>query len=331
MIRSAVLKLTFAYLAMIMALSVAFSVTLYKISDAELNHGLRKPGQPVFRETSLYDFDMFREARLNESRAALKSNLVMLNIVTLAAGAAASYLLARKTLEPIAAAMESQARFTADASHELRTPLTAMQTEIEVALRDKSLVVQDARELLESNLEEVVKLRNLSDGLLRLARPNGEKLTATKVEIYDATVRAIENTAKQSQANDMQIINRVPKGILAKGESESLAEVMTILIDNAIKYSDSGKKIIISASEEQGQILIRVKDSGIGIHIDDIPHVFDRFYRADASRVKVDAGGYGLGLSIAKKIIDLHDGYIGIEGTSDKGTTFVIKLHKYIS
>lgn len=313
---------------MIMALSIAFSITLYRISDAELSHGLRRPGQPVFRETSLYNFDMFREARLNESRESLKANLVMLNIITLAAGCAASYLLARKTLEPIAEAMESQARFTADASHELRTPLTAIQTEIEVALRDKKLSEVAARELLESNLEEVVKLRTLADGLLRLAQHNGEKLTNTTADLAEAIKLAIEHNHKQANAKQIALVNNIEEDIQIKGDMASIAEVISILIDNALKYSQPKTTVTISCKPQGSTIILSVKDQGMGIGVKDLPHIFDRFYRADESRAKEDIGGYGLGLSIAKKIVDLHDGTIEVAKTSNRGTTFAVTLQR---
>lgn len=326
MIRSAVLKLTFAYLVIIMALSIAFSITLYRISDTELNHGLRKPGQPVFRETSLYDFEAFRNDRLQESRASLKSNLVLLNIITLGAGFAASYLLARKTLEPIEEAMESQARFTADASHELRTPLTAMQTEIEVALRDQKLTKEEAKELLASNLEEVVKLRILSDGLLRLARQKNEPLTNTVADIEQVAQKAIDYTARQATEKQITIKSTITKKTLVKGDTPTLTELISILIDNAIKYSEPKTNVTISAERKDSHLLLRVADQGMGIAEKDAPHVFERFYRADASRTKKDVGGYGLGLSIARKLTDLHKGSIEIETTSKKGTTFKVTL-----
>lgn len=328
MIQSAVLKLTFAYLAIVMALSISFSITLYRISDSELSHGLRKPGQPVFRETSMYDFDMFRETRINEGRQNLKSNLVLLNLITFGAGLAASYLLARKTLEPIEEAMKSQMQFTADASHELRTPLTAMQTEIEVALRDKNLSKTEARELLESNLEEVEKLRRLSDGLLQLAQQRNKTLYEGSVAVAGIVHDAKSHVLKQAGKKKITIAEDIAQNLKARGDQVSLAEVVAILLDNAIKYSDNGTLINVTARQAGAMIEIRVSDQGVGIEPIDLPNIFNRFYRADASRTKKDVGGYGLGLSIAKKIIDLHGGQISVESSSKKGSTFLVKVHK---
>lgn len=326
MIRSAVIKLTIAYLAVIMALSLGFSLALYRISDAELNHGLRRPaGNAVFRETSLYDFDDFREARLGELRDNLKANLVILNIVTFGFGLGVSYLLARRTLTPIEEAFEAQKRFTADASHELRTPLTAMQTEIEVTLRDKNLTKQDAVAMLESNLEEVQKLRQLADGLLRLAQNKQETLTDTTADVKDSVAAAIQHVQKQAKVKKITIIDKT-KELMVRGDETALMEVVAILLDNAIKYSDEKTTITVRSRRDARHIVIDVTDQGHGIANEDLVHIFDRFYRTDSSRTKDQNGGYGLGLSIAKKIIELHGGSITVTSTVGKGTTFSIHL-----
>lgn len=326
MIKSAVFKLTFAYLSIIMVLSLGFSFTLYHISDVELGRGLRRPAPGMLRETSIYNYDMFRDDRLKEGRERLQENLILLNMITAAAGFAISYLLARKTLEPIAAAMESQKRFTADASHELRTPLTAMQTEIEVSLRDKNLTITDARELLESNLEEVAKMRMLADGLLKLARHTGKPETASNIRLYESANMAIKHHTKRAAGKDIAIINKIPEGLIALAESDSVSEVIAILIDNAIKYSKSNTNITISGETVDDVVFVRVSDQGFGISKEDLPHIFERFYRADQSRSRNEAGGHGIGLSIAEKIIKIYSGTLSVESTSKKGTTFLITL-----
>ena len=326
MIKSAVFKLTFAYLSIIMVLSLGFSFTLYHISDVELGRGLRKPVPGTIRETSMYNYDMFRDDRLRESRERLKENLILLNIITATAGFAVSYLLARKTLEPIAAAMESQQRFTADASHELRTPLTAMQTEIEVSLRDKNLSIDDARDLLKSNLEEVAKMRMLADGLLKLARHTGKPEAASNIYLYPAADIAVKHHQKRAADKEITIENSIPSDMQAFAESDSVAEVIAILIDNAIKYSQPNTNITISAELVDDMSVIRVSDQGMGISKKDLPHIFERFYRADQSRARSGEGGHGIGLSIADKIIKIYGGTLAVEPTSKKGTTFAISL-----
>jgi signal transduction histidine kinase len=142
MFKSATLKLTAWYLLIIMTISIAFSVVIYGVSSAELNRpfpvrALLNSHQRVIINSD--DFEEVRQVFVSEGRERLLVNLVVANIATLALGGGASYLLARRTLRPIQEAMDAQGRFTSDASHELRTPLTALQTEIEVALRDRKL------------------------------------------------------------------------------------------------------------------------------------------------------------------------------------------------
>ena len=325
MIQSAVTKLTIAYLGIIMFLSIIFSLYLYHISDRELNNGLRRPPTIVFRETSLYGFDDFRTLRLSEGRANLKQRLIMINIITLAIGFVVSYALARKTLEPIDRALESQKRFTADASHELRTPLTAMQTEIEVALRDKNLSKEESIELLESNLEEVAKLRALSDSLLKLAKQDAKDIPMEILDIKMVCKEAVKKVSKSAKQKGIAIHNNIKKENVY-GDRDSLTELFVILLDNAIKYSGEKSDINLGSNIENQKVIVSVVDQGQGINSKDLPYIFDRFYRADQSRNKNGDNGYGLGLSIAKNIVVVHDGTIDVTSRTGRGTTFKISL-----
>lgn len=326
MIESAVTKLTFAYLAIIMFLSISFSLYLYHISDRELSYGLRRPTQTVFRETSLYGFDEFRNDRLQESRNKLKQRLIVLNLATLIVGFAISYALARKTLEPIDKTLEAQKRFTADASHELKTPLTAMQTEIEVTLRDKNLTKDDAVELLKSNLEEVGKLKNLSDSLLTLAKQDGKDMQMSPVEINKSVNEAMKRVSKYAKQNKVKLNSSVGEAKII-GNQDSLSELFAILLDNAIKYSEQNSEVLITSKISAKRIFIYVSDKGVGINPKDLPFIFERFYRADKSRTKNKKSGYGIGLSIAKNIVTKHNGSIKVNSKVGKGTKFEVSFN----
>ncbi len=253
--------------------------------------------------------------------------LVVLNISTLLVGGAAAYFLARRTLRPIQDSMEAQGRFTADASHELRTPLTAMRAEIEVALRQKQLTSAEARELLGSNLEEIAKLEALSAGLLRLARfENGlDPRAVSRVPVRELFAAAAARFDKIAHARRLTIDRHAGAETVA-GDRDSLLELVAILLDNAIKYSPEGTTITLRSELAGNAVRLSVADHGAGISAADIPHIFDRFYRADRSRSKNHPGGYGLGLSIAKRIADLHHGEITVESTPGEGSTFKVKL-----
>ena len=330
-IKSAAVKLTLSYLAIIMLLSIGFSVFVYHISDLELSHSLRRP-LPFFNRHSP-EFGVYLQMRtqqLIDGRNQLKDNLLLFNLATLMAGGAVSYYLARRTLEPIEAALEAQTRFTADASHELRTPLTAMQTEIEVALRNPKLSADDARVLLQSNLEEVAKLRSLSNGLLLLASENSNTITSTAVPLAETVKTAIGRV--HTLARDKQITIKHDVGKLrVLAETDSLTELLVILLDNAIKYSDAKTTIELAARQHGKHVELTVADHGRGIAAADLPHIFERFYRADLARTKEQAqqlqtDGYGLGLSIAQKIVKLHHGSLTVKSTPDQGSTFTITL-----
>ena len=331
MLRSAVLRLTLSYLVIIMLLSVVFSIVLYRISSNELDRGFRHQQSSYFGNQpppGMPPFAQLREEQDAVGQAHLRSDLIAFNLAVLLLGGAASYVLALRTLKPIEEAMEAQSRFTADASHELRTPLTAMQSEIEVALRDRSLTKQAARELLESNLEEVGKLRALADGLLRLASVDASgEIPTEPVWLDNATDEALRRLAPAAKAKHIEIVNRV-EHVAAPGDPGSITELIVILLDNAIKYSDNQGKITIATQEHAKQVQLTVADEGHGIKAIELPHIFDRFYRSDPARSKERVNGYGLGLSIARQIVGLHKGSIDATSTPGKGTTFTVKLPK---
>lgn len=328
MIRSAILRLTAWYLGIIMVLSIGFSVAMYQIYQTQLYDDLRTPPNPndVTRQLmQIEGYEGFRQQQINATLSDIGQNLLFLNIVMLGAGAAVSYFLARKNLQPVAEAMEAQSRFTADASHELRTPLTAMQTEIEVALRNKGLDSAKAKKLLKSNLEELAKLKALSEGLLKLAQSNGKKLPKQQIAVDKIATEAVNRMIPAAQEKSITIDNKVkPSAINA--EPQSLTELLVILIDNAIKYSSPKTQILVTSKQHGKQVSLSVTDSGCGIKASDLPHIFDRFYRSDPSRSKEKTDGYGLGLSIARKIIEAHDGSIEVKSTLGEGSTFIVKL-----
>ena len=277
------------------------------------------------------DLEALRIQQLDLIKQRILWNLTELNLAVLVLGGGASFLLARRTLRPIQDAMEAQSRFTADASHELRTPLTAMKTEIEVSLRDKQLGVGEARELLQSNLEEISKLEALSNGLLRLAQyQQGIAQPKWKaVELASIVPDAIVRVLAQAQIAKITITADIPDKLSVEADAESITELLVILLDNAIKYGRENTAITITAKPRGGDVVVAITDQGIGIKAADLDHIFDRFYRADTSRSKNSTAGYGLGLSIAKQITDIHRGTITADSKLGVGTTFTLSLpHK---
>jgi two-component system sensor histidine kinase CiaH len=328
MFQSAAVKLTLWYLAIIMVLSIGFSVVLYSLSSGDLERNIERQLGVFYRVLAPEDFDSFaalRQRQLNQDLNHLKDNLVLFNLVVLTGGGGASYFLARRTLKPIEESLDAQKRFTGDASHELRTPLAAIRSEIEVALRDPKLTKAQAVALLKSNLEEVDKLRSLSDGLLRLASEEGKLPEFVSIPLSEVIDEVLQRQQHQLAAKKIKLDKSI-KDVAVRGDHQSLVELFNIIIDNAIKYSPSGGEVSVSAARKHKQVVVTISDKGQGIAPIDLPRIFDRFYRADSSRSKNEKEGYGLGLAIAKKIADLHGGFIEVKSAPAKGSTFTTYL-----
>jgi two-component system phosphate regulon sensor histidine kinase PhoR len=201
-----------------------------------------------------------------------------------------------------------------------------MQTEIEVALMNSKLTVQESRALLESNLEEVGRLSTLSERLLSLARLDEHKLPLVRTSAVTVIEQALD--AVQARAGvrmiDLKTKMHAVSDTAIQADSASLAEAIVILLDNAIKYSPEKATIHIDVSVRHKQLFVAIKDKGIGISGTDLPRIFERFYRADLSRTKNAQHGHGLGLALAHKIVALHEGRIEVKSALGKGSTFTL-------
>ncbi|MCA9325633.1 HAMP domain-containing histidine kinase [Candidatus Saccharibacteria bacterium] len=316
-------------MAIICAICLMFSAAIYQFAIHEVHRGLTNQSQRVIDEYPGFDFDPALKPDWDSSRAAhrILVNLVEFNLIVLVFGGFASFLLARQTLRPIEESHRQQQRFTADVSHELRTPLTALKMDTEVALMDTAASKASLRDTLASNLEEAVKLESLINNLFKLTRLEASELAEQFTDMDIATIVTDAVTDVTQRAKDKKItIKNTVKPATTRGDRTSLTQLMTILLDNAIKYSDDKATINISSAQEKGSVKVAVTDTGIGIEPAALDHVFDRFYRADAARTRNDTSGYGLGLSIAKLIADVHGGSITITSEVGKGTTANIEL-----
>lgn len=316
-----------------MIISLFFSASIYQVSVNELERGLRRPS-PIFNRPVDEGFPEFvRQQLLQESVDAyeeaqdrIMTRLIAINLVILVGGGLLSYYLAVRTLRPIEEAHQALERFTADASHELRTPITAMRSEIEVALIDPKLSLKDAKLQLQSNVEELEKLTALAEGLLQLAHIDHSSMQLETVSAQSLVNDALErvNTHAKQQGIKLKLAKKSESYILA--DSISATEALVTLLDNAIKYSPAKSSVEISIVSNQKQVDFTVTDHGPGISEAELPHIFERFYRADSSRTKQGISGYGLGLAIAKSIADAHGGAVRVMSTIDKGSTFTLSI-----
>ncbi len=229
-------------------------------------------------------------------------------------------------IERLDASFSQIKQFTSDASHELRTPLTILRGELEIALNSKK-TISEYELVIASALEEVVRLSNVVETLLELSRADAGqvKMTSTKSNISKLLADISEDAEILASAKDIEVNTDIDRDVIVDCDPSRLHQAFLNVIDNAIKYSPHGRSITVSLKRDENFAFVRVSDTGIGIPEEQLPYIFDRFYRVDRARSK-EIQGTGLGLSIVKWIIEAHDGVITAESQLNKGTTFVIKL-----
>lgn len=324
MFKSATLKLTVWYVIILVSISLLFSVVIYSIALSEVGariENLQQSAPPMLPDDSTL-FNIIREAQIHEAENSLIGALVITNLIIWFAGGFGSYYLARRTLRPIEETHEAQSKFTSDASHELRTPLASMKIELEVALRDPSTTKKEMRELLESNLEEVNRLTKLSHTLLQLSRLDHSTILSENIEIGEITKMMIERFNKTQP----RITLHNERKVHVLTNESNVEELLTILIDNALKYSPSDSSVDVTLIKQRQMSGFKIVNEGEGIPPETLPHIFNRFYRADASRTGSAKKGYGLGLSLAKKIVELHNGELTVSSAINEDTTFQVLL-----
>ena len=331
MFKSATLRLTGWYLLVLMSLSIVFSVVIFQVASSEVQTRLER-FQTSLQQSRDFDFAPppiqaadLRNREVNKATANISVELLYVNLFVLIAGGFVSYFLARRSILPIERAHESQSRFTSDASHELRTPLAVMKTELEVAMMDKKATVQDLKEVLASNLEEVDKLSKLSQMLLNLSQFDNTTLKLGPVNLYKVS----HNIVNDFKLPSSRIIINSKKRPIIHGDETAIAELVKVLIDNALQYSPSDSLIVINISEQENEAQFEIINTGPGISEDKLPYIFDRFYRADSSRTNGAQKGYGLGLALAKRIVELNNGELIATSTPDHETifTFILPLN----
>jgi len=326
MFRLARIKLTAWYLLIIMLVSFSFSMAIYRMTTFELDRIERMQRLRIERIAPPRPFPLDPEL-IAETKNRLKMMLLLINTAILGISTGLGYFLAGRTLKPIKEMLDEQNQFITDASHELRTPLTSLKTEIEVNLRNKKLTLDEAKKLLKSNLEEANSLQALSDSLIKLTQyqKGTNDLTFTELSLNSVFNEAMKKVANLAKNKKIEIVNKV-NDLKIEGNKQTLVELFVIFLDNAIKYSPQKTKIKLTSKKTDSHVLVYITDQGIGIEEKDLPHLFDRFYQADKARTKLEMAGYGLGLSIAKQIVEKHHGLIKVQSQPKKGTIFTVQL-----
>jgi len=222
-------------------------------------------------------------------------------------------------------AFAQQRQFVADASHELRTPLTALQLNIDGVRSDPTAGEEDYRQLAETAAGATARMRRLVDDLLALAERD-QPPPHTKVALSPLAESVVDEMEPVAAQRGVTVACHVTSGAVATGDQLSLRRALTNLVENAIRYNRPGGHVVVeSAPAPPGRVAVAVRDDGIGIPAEGLPHVFDRFYRVDKSRSRAE-GGSGLGLSIVAKIAREHGGRVDVESEVGKGSRFILTL-----
>jgi two-component system OmpR family sensor kinase len=226
-------------------------------------------------------------------------------------------------LASLGAAYGAQQRFVADASHELRAPLTVLQANLEL-LRHAMLPPEERERALQEAHEESERLARLVADLLVLARADsGHTVRHEPVEFDRVLMQALGEARHLTTGQYLEVGELEP--LRVSGDPDRLRQLVLILVDNAIKYTPPPGRIVLGLRRDRGTAHMTVRDSGIGIADEALPHVFERFYRADPARSR-DPGGTGLGLPIAQWIAGQHGGTVWLKSAVDHGTTAVVTL-----
>lgn len=240
-----------------------------------------------------------------------------------------SLFLSGWALRPAEKAWDQQRQFVADASHELKMPLTVILANIGILLAHRQDTITQQFKWVENTQAEATRMKKLVDDLLFLAKSDDARvpLVYSEVNFSDTVWSCLLPFEPVAFEQGVTINASIQPDIILKGNESQLKQLITILLDNACKYA--GEKGIVSVTlvREQKKVCLKVNNTGTLIPVIDLPHIFERFYRADKSRAR-EQGGYGLGLAIAKSIAENHHAKITAESTKDQGTTFkVLFLH----
>jgi signal transduction histidine kinase len=260
--------------------------------------------------------------------------LISLAILFIGVAIVLSYFMSKRALIPIQEAYDRQRQFVADASHELRTPLSVIFSSVEALAMEEEVTKHEfAQKLLIRLREELKRMTKLINDLLTLARADAKHASLQLVkETFDFrpyAERTLQLLSELASKKQIQMHLHAPESIVITADADKLTQLLYILLDNAIKYTPDHGEVALSLRlepwKQQKRLTISVKDTGIGIPREAIGRIFDRFYRVDKARSR-QQGGHGLGLSIAKWIVEAHGGTIDVQSEVGKGSEFIVKI-----
>ncbi|HJV17756.1 MAG TPA: HAMP domain-containing sensor histidine kinase, partial [Bacillales bacterium] len=267
--------------------------------------------------------------KVNREKEMLKYLLVIIefgSIISVFLSIIAGTYLANKALIPIKSAWDKQRQFVADASHELRTPLSVSKLNLEHLFRRPHHTIEQESENVNQVIQEINYMTKMSESLLTLARSDSNQTEILMEslqldQILQQIVKSFKELATLKNIKVMAEISSIPM----MGDKERIKQLFIIIMDNALKYTKENGTITLKASVKNSHAMIEISDTGIGISSEDLPHIFDRFYRGDKSRNR-RIEGTGLGLSIANWIVQSHRGKINVKSKVGVGTTVLVSF-----
>ena len=253
--------------------------------------------------------------------------LAVLGGLALICAAAVGYVLSGGAMKPVREAYEKQRQFAADASHELRTPLAVVLASADLLRSDPSITSPFLKQVIEDVRDEVKKMTKLVSDLLTVARTDGKanQLKPVRMDLVAAAQQTVRIMRPFAEKKGIVIAEDLPKRAEIYADEQKIRQLILILVDNAVKYTQDKGKVTVRIQEDKGAVQLSVSDTGIGIAPEHQERIFDRFYRVDKVRSR-RMGGNGLGLAIAREFVEAHGGTISVESETGKGTTFRVQL-----
>lgn len=260
-----------------------------------------------------------------QQRRQLLSSLLLIPLLMALLLVLAALPLSAWLIRPVQRAWEQQKTFIADASHELKTPLTVILANLSILRRHRQQSIESCESWIESTQEEAEQMRRLVEDMLTLARTENEQSAwvYADVNLSDLCNRALMTFEPVAFDKGVTLESHIEDNLSAVCSETHIRQLMTILLDNAIKYAGGEKKVTVTLTQRHDGVELCVRNTGSPIPADALPHIFDRFYRESAHR---PGDGFGLGLAIARQIVQAHRGEIRASSTADEGTTLVVRL-----
>lgn len=234
---------------------------------------------------------------------------------------------ARWALRPVDQAWAAQRRFIADASHELKTPLTVILANASILAKHPEKTLEEQMQWVEGTQEEALRMQELVADMLSLAQAeSAESFERSRVDMSALVSKEILQFESVAFERRVTIADETDEGIFVEGDTRKLEKLVGTLVDNACKYAQEDSIVTVQLATEGRKAVLAVRNMGNPIPVEDIDHVFDRFYRADAARTRDDSKSFGLGLAIAREIAESHGGTIKVRSSDADGTTFSVTL-----